>query len=39
MKGGTAISMTRALIKGDPDRGAIIRQTFRDMVEDVVPRR
>jgi hypothetical protein len=29
--------MTRALIKGDPDRAAIVRQTFRDLVEDLVP--
>lgn len=29
--------MTRSLLKGDPDRGAIVRQTLRDLVEDVVP--
>jgi pyruvate dehydrogenase (quinone) len=28
--------MTRALLKGDPDRGAIIRQTLRDAVEDLI---
>ena len=32
-----ATAMTRALLKGDPERGAIIRQTFRDLVEDYVP--
>ena len=32
-----AAAMTRALLKGDPDRGAIIRQTFRDLIEDYVP--
>jgi hypothetical protein len=30
--------MTRALLKGDPDSGAIIRQTLRDMVEEFLPR-
>ena len=34
-----ATAMTRALLKGDPDRGAIIRQTLRDLVEDYVPHR
>jgi pyruvate dehydrogenase (quinone) len=33
-----AKSMSKALLKGDPDRRAIVRQTFRDMVEDFVPR-
>jgi pyruvate dehydrogenase (quinone) len=32
-----ARAMTRALLKGDPDRAAIIRQTFRDLIEDYVP--
>jgi pyruvate dehydrogenase (quinone) len=32
-----AAAMTRALLKGDPDRAAIIRQTLRDLVEDYVP--
>jgi pyruvate dehydrogenase (quinone) len=34
-----AAAITRALLKGDPDRGAIIRQTFRDLIEDVLPHR
>ena len=34
-----AAAMTRALLKGDPDRAAIIRQTFRDLIEDYVPHR
>ena len=34
-----AVAMTRALLKGDPDRAAIIRQTFRDLIEDYVPHR
>jgi pyruvate dehydrogenase (quinone) len=34
-----AAAITRALVKGDPDRAAIIRQTFRDLVEDFVPHR
>jgi pyruvate dehydrogenase (quinone) len=32
-----AKAMTRSLLKGDPDRGAIVRQTLRDLIEDVVP--
>ena len=32
-------AITRALVKGDPDRAAIIRQTFRDLIEDFVPHR
>jgi pyruvate dehydrogenase (quinone) len=34
-----ATAMTRALVKGDPDRAAIIRQTFHDLIEDYVPHR
>jgi pyruvate dehydrogenase (quinone) len=34
-----ATAMTRALLKGDPDAGGIIRQTLRDLVEDYVPHR
>jgi pyruvate dehydrogenase (quinone) len=33
-----AKAMTRALIEGDPDRRGIIRQTFRDLVDQVLPR-
>jgi pyruvate dehydrogenase (quinone) len=32
-----AMAMTRAILKGDPDRGAIIRQTLRDLIEEYVP--
>jgi pyruvate dehydrogenase (quinone) len=32
-----ATAVTRALLKGDPDRAAIIRQTFRDLIEGHVP--
>jgi pyruvate dehydrogenase (quinone) len=34
-----AKAMTKSLLKGDPARGAIIRQTARDLVEDFVPHR
>jgi pyruvate dehydrogenase (quinone) len=34
-----AAAITRALLKGDPDRGAIIRRTFGDLIEDYVPYR
>jgi len=34
-----ATAMTQALLKGDPDRAAIIRQTFRELIEDYVPHR
>jgi pyruvate dehydrogenase (quinone) len=33
-----ATAMTRALLKGDPDSGEIIRQTLRDLVEEFLPR-
>ena len=32
-----ATAITRAVFKGDPDRAAIIRQSFRDLIEDFVP--
>jgi hypothetical protein len=31
--------MTRALMKGEPDRAAIIRQTLRALIEDYAPHR
>jgi pyruvate dehydrogenase (quinone) len=34
-----AVAVTQAILKGDPDRAAIIRQTLRDLVEDYVPHR
>ncbi|MDQ3866792.1 MAG: thiamine pyrophosphate-requiring protein [Actinomycetota bacterium] len=33
-----AVSMTRALLKGDPDWRGIIRQTLRDKLSEVLPR-
>jgi pyruvate dehydrogenase (quinone) len=32
-----AMALTRALLKGDPDAGGVIRQTLRDLIEDYVP--
>jgi pyruvate dehydrogenase (quinone) len=34
-----AEAMAKSLLKGDPDRISIVRQTFRDLVEDFVPQR
>jgi pyruvate dehydrogenase (quinone) len=33
-----ATAMARAVLKGDPDRGAMVRQTLRDLVEEFLPR-
>jgi pyruvate dehydrogenase (quinone) len=35
---GQATAMARAVLKGDPDRGAMVRQTLRDLVEEFLPR-
>jgi pyruvate dehydrogenase (quinone) len=34
-----AEAMAKSLLKGDPDRIPVLRQTFRDLVEDFVPQR
>jgi pyruvate dehydrogenase (quinone) len=33
-----ALSMTRALLKGDPDRRGVVRQSFRDKLSELLPR-
>ena len=33
-----AVSMTRALLKGDPDRRGVLRQSFLDKLSEVLPR-
>ena len=33
-----ALSMTRALLKGDPDWRGVIRQSFRDKISEYLPR-
>jgi pyruvate dehydrogenase (quinone) len=32
-----ALAITRAMLRGDPDTPGIVRQTFREMVEDLIP--